>query len=179
MSKALNKKISDLRSYLGLSQAAFAKPLNLSPTHIARFEKGTSMPSADVVDRICSAFSVDASYFTTDMPLEDAVEKTEQQDKDKAVAARLRTAREEKGWSQYRLAKESGVAQPVVNRVEAGDHLAEKQGRKLAETLEVGFDWLMEGNESRKTFPADEKMVEWLWENPEVREELWSRMQTE
>lgn len=32
-------RIRNLRAYLGLSQAAFSKPLNLSPTHIARLEK--------------------------------------------------------------------------------------------------------------------------------------------
>ena len=34
--------IKTLCGYLGLSQAAFAKPLDLSPTHIARFEQGIS-----------------------------------------------------------------------------------------------------------------------------------------
>ena len=41
----MDNKIKTLRDYLQLSQAAFAKPLDLSPTHIARFEQGIAKPS--------------------------------------------------------------------------------------------------------------------------------------
>lgn len=36
------------------------------------------------------------------------------------VASRLKQIRESKGMSQYRLAKESGVAASAINKVEAG-----------------------------------------------------------
>ena len=42
--------------------------------------------------------------------------------------------------------------------------------------LEVGVDWLLTGDEDRKDFPADKAMVNWLWQHPEVREELWKQM---
>lgn len=60
--KAENK-IKTLRDYLQLSQAAFAKPLDLSPTHIARFEQGVSKPSQSIIDHICESFHVDPRYF--------------------------------------------------------------------------------------------------------------------
>lgn len=58
MDKAENK-IKTLRDYLQLSQAAFAKPLDLSPTHIARFGQGISKPSQSIIDRIYEKFGVD------------------------------------------------------------------------------------------------------------------------
>ena len=88
----------------------------------------------------------------------------------------MKEAREKRGWTQKELAEEVGVAQPVVSRLETGAKLTEKQGRKLAEILEVGFDWLMEGDERNKYFPVDEKMIEWLKDHEEVREVLWKRM---
>ena len=33
------------------------------------------------------------------------------------------------------------------------------------------------GNEERKNFPLEGKLAEWLWRHPEVREELWKRME--
>ena len=55
--------ISNLRAYFQLSQAGFAAPLGLSPTHIARFEKGVSIPSPETIDEICKVFCVDRRYF--------------------------------------------------------------------------------------------------------------------
>ena len=38
------------------------------------------------------------------------------------------------------------------------------------------MEWLLTGEEEKKKFPADEAMVDWLWQHPEVREEVWVRM---
>ena len=54
-----------------------------------------------------------------------------------------------------------------------------KAGEKLAEALDVGVDWLLFGDEGKKRYPADKKLIEWLWEHPEVREELWKKMDEE
>ena len=43
-------------------------------------------------------------------------------------------------------------------------------------TLHVGVDWLLTGDEGKKQYPADRKLIDWLWEHAEVREELWKRM---
>lgn len=170
------EKIRNLRAYLGLSQASFSKPLNLSPTHIARFEKGISEPSEAVINAICSIYEVDARHFQEDLPVEKAVVK---HTPEAGIPQRLKSAREAKGWSQYRLAKESGVAQPVVNRVEAGANLTIKQGSKLAESLGVGIDWLMKGDEKKKSYPADQKMIDWLWQNEDERRAIWEKMNTQ
>ena len=64
----MDNKIKTLRDYIQLSQAAFAKPLDLSPTHIARFEQGIAKPSQSTIDRICESFHVDPRYFGTSQP---------------------------------------------------------------------------------------------------------------
>ena len=88
----------------------------------------------------------------------------------------MKEARKEKGWNEHELAKRSGVSQSVISQVESGAKLTEKQGTKISETLEVGFDWLMTGNEKKKMYPADRKMMDWLWEKEDVRREIWERM---
>ena len=49
----------------------------------------------------------------------------------------------------------------------------------IASALNVGVDWLTKGNEDRKKYPADQKMTDWLWEHPDVREMIWNMMKTD
>ena len=165
--------IRDLRAYLELSLIAFSAPIGLSPTHIARLEKGVTVPSQENINRICEAFEVDKRYFECLIDVKAAVEK---KNPEAGVANRLKLAREEKGWSQKELARRSGVVASIINRVEFGAKLTKKQGVKLAEALEVGMDWLMYGDEEKKEYPVDERMVRWLWEHSDVRKEIWDRM---
>lgn len=117
-------------------------------------------------------FEVDKRYFEGLINVESAVEK---KNPEAGVVKRLKTTREEKGWSQYELSRRSGVNASLINRVESGAKLTEKQGVKLAEALQVEVDWLC-GDENKKQYPADKRMIDWLWEHEEIRKELWDRM---
>lgn len=168
--------ISNLRAYLQLSQAGFAAPLGLSPTHIARFEKGVSIPSPKTIDEICKVFCVDRRYFEehcAHISVEDAVKKMNPEE---GIAERLKSARKERGWSQNELAKQSSVDRTVISRIESGATLTEKQAVKLAETLEVGIEWLLKGDEEKKDYPIDQRMIHWLWKHENERREIWNRM---
>ena len=178
MREELSVRIRNLRAYLQLSQAAFAEPLGLSPTHIARFEKGVSAPTSETIDAICKAFFVDKRYFEVEgskasISVEDAVEKMNPED---GVAGRLKMARDAKSWSQNELAKRADVNQATINRVEFGAKLTEKQAVKLAETLEVGLEWLLKGDEEKKNYPVDQRMIRVLWQHEDERREIWNRM---
>lgn len=83
----------------------------------------------------------------------------------------------DKSLSMLELSRRSGISQPQISMLESGKYqLKRKAGEKLAAVLEVGVDWLLTGDEDRKDFPADKAMVNWLWQHPEVREELWKQM---
>lgn len=169
--------ITELRAYLNLSRVKFGEPLGLSPTQIMRFEKGIYVPSPEIIKKICEVFDVDERLFEDDsITIEDAIKK---RNIDSEVSIRLKTIREEKGWSQTELAKRAGVTGHLIYRIEAGQRLKEEQGVRIAEALEVGVDWLMRGNEDRKNYQADQKMTDWLWEHPDVREKIWDMMKNE
>ena len=165
----------NLRTYLNLSRVTFSQKVGYSRTHIARFESGEAVPSDEVIDKICETFDVNRRYFdiNSPMPIEEAV-KTK--NPAAGVAARLKNTRCEKGLTQGELAKLSGVSQPIISRIEFGEKLTEKQGKKLAEALEVGADWLMFGDEEKRNYPADDKMMKWLWEHEKEREAIWEKI---
>ena len=178
MSAQVDKKIHDLRLYLGLSLKAFGDAIGYTGMHISRFEKGVLSPDERAIQKICQVFRVDPEYFTGEMPVEQAVQKVEV---DTAGAGqRLSIARQEKGLSMWELSKRAGISQPQISVLESGKYqLRRKAGEKLAAVLEVGVEWLLTGDEEKKDFPADKAMVNWLWQHPEVREELWKRMKDE
>lgn len=175
MSTQMGEKIRGLRAYLGLSLKAFGEAIGFSGNHISRFEKNVAVPDERVIQKICDVFHVDPSYFTGEMSVEQAVQKVEV---DTAGAGqRLKTARVEKGLTMAELSQLVGISQPQISLLESGKYqVKRKAAEKLAAALEVGVDWLLTGDESKKRFPADKAMVDWLWQHPEVREELWERM---
>lgn len=174
----MNDKIHELRIYLGLSLKAFGDAIGYTGMHISRFEKNVLIPDERVIQKICQVFHVNPGYFTDEMPVYQAVQKVEV---DTAGAGRrLTKAREQKGLSMGELSRRSGISQPQISSLESGKYqLKRKAGEKLADVLEVGVDWLLTGDEDKKDFPADKKLIEWLWEHLEVREELWKRMKDE
>ena len=52
--------------------------------------------------------------------------------------------------------------------------LTEDKARKIA--LEVGIDWILYGDQKKKYFPVNGKMIEWLKTHPEERERIWEKM---
>ena len=171
----MNKKMHELRIYLGLSLRAFGEPIGYTGMHISRFEKNVLIPDERVIQKICEVFHVEPSYFTGELSVEQAVHKVEV---DTAGAGqRLKTARVDRGLSMWELSRRAGISQPQISLLESGKYqVKRKAAEKLAAALEVGVDWLLTGDESKKRFPADKAMVDWLWQHPEVREELWERM---
>ena len=171
----MNEKIHDLRLYLGLSLRAFGEPIGYTGMHISRFEKNVLIPDECVIQKICQVFHVDPSYFTGELSVEQSVQKV---DVDTAGAGqRLTSARLEKGLSMWELSRKAGISQPQISMLESGKYqLKRTAGTKLAEALDVGVDWLVSGDERKRRYPADRKLIDWLWEHPEVREELWKKM---
>ena len=177
MNTQMGDRIHDIRSYLGLSLKAFGEAIGYTGMHISRFEKNVFSPDERAIQKICDAFHVDPSYFTGEMSVGQAVQKVEV---DTAGAGqRLSIARQEKGLSMWELSRRAGISQPQISLLESGKYqVRRKAAEKLAAALEVGVDWLLTGDEEKKDFPADKAMVDWLWQHPDVREELWERMKT-
>lgn len=173
-----SESIKELRQYLGLSLRAFGKPLGYSGTQISRFEQNISAPSSRLIEKICEVYDVDQGYFNGDVELTDAIRKISKEENNRIVGNRLRLSRCEKGLSMRELSLQAGVSDSQICLIENGENsLTERTAEKLAGALEVGADWLLTGDERKRWYPVDGKMTAWLWEHPEVREELWKQME--
>lgn len=176
----MNEKIHELRLYLGLSLKSFGEPLGYTGTHIGRFERNAVKPDERLIAKICDAFHVNPRYFTGEMSVEQAVRKANEDEARAEAAQRLMSARQEKGLSTWELSRRTGISQGQISMLERGKYqLKRKAAAKLAEALDVGVDWLLAGDEGKKQYPADRKLVDYLWQHPEVRAELWQRMEEE
>lgn len=175
-----SKLLSDLRRKLGLSIALFSKPTGYSPTHMKKMEEGIYIPSAETITKICESFDVDPEYFTGNKPLDESVVVKDKHDEMVAIGKRLRQTRMEKELSARGLSKSTGLSHSMISNIENGEfNLTDKRAKQLAEALNVGVDWLVKGDESRKYDPVDDKMTEWLWNHPEVRKQIWDSIRKE
>ena len=107
MNTQVDKKIDDLRSYLGLSLRALSEQIGYTGTHILRIEQKAVNPSEQFIQKVCEGLHVDPEYFTGEMPVEQAVQKVEV---DTAGAGqRLKTARVDRGLSMWELSRRDGM----------------------------------------------------------------------
>jgi transcriptional regulator with XRE-family HTH domain len=60
------------------------------------------------------------------------------------MGQRIKMQREKKGWSQHELARQSGIPQATISRLESGDmkDIQTMLARRLARALGVGLDYL-------------------------------------
>ena len=174
----MNKKIVELRNKLGLSRASFAKALDISPSQMARIEAGKVVLSDEFLQKICSTFHVNPAYFEGTVEVDEAVKVVSLEEEMKQVGKRLKQARLEKGLTLKELSKMIDLSDSQLCLIENGTNkLSEKRAVNLGEALEVGVEWLLHGKERNKAFPADRKMMEWLKDHPEVREQIWKMME--
>ena len=103
-----------------------------------------------------------------------------QEEKKKQVGKRLKMMRIEKGLTLKELSALVGLSYFQLSLIENGEYmLTEKRAADIGEVFHVGVEWLLYGDEEKKCFPLNEQMAQWLWNHPEVREEIWKMMDEE
>ena len=173
----MNEKIKELRKLLNLSLVAFSKPLGCSPTHIKRMEVGTVIPGEEFISKLCEVYHISPAYFDGTVSIEELDIKDQEEEK-KEIGKRLKQARKEKGMTLKELSLLASITDAQLSLTENGHYrLKENRAEDIAEALEVGVEWLLYGEERNKHFPADRKMMEWLKDHPEIREEIWKMME--
>ena len=79
------------------------------------------------------------------------------------LGQRMRYKRLEKGWTQEQLAARAGTNQAVIQKIENGKSLRPRKIDRIAMELDVNPAWLMFGDESASTLPADARSIAEVW----------------
>ena len=174
------KLLRELRHYLKISVRDFSAKLGVVPTPFHHFrvhcirESGVSIQIP--VKDICQAFNVDKEYFKGTMTLEDAVDYSGYNHQ---RVERIRDMMNERGIKTNKeLSLLSGISTTRLSDIMAEKNkLTEDKARKIADALEVGVDWILYGDQEKKYFPVNGKMIEWLKDHPEIREQIWKMME--
>lgn len=174
------KKLRTIRESLGLSQEALGKRIGLTGAHISRLENGKSGITDTILDKYIEEFGVDSEWLHSDVDVcvdEKAIFAEKKIDGFNSLGERIRNMRLELKMSQKKFAEYAGIQPSDINRVEAGKAtLGPQTLNRIAEAFQVGIEWLQYGDESKKAYPVDGKMIEYLWQNEKLREMIYHYM---
>jgi len=178
-----SKKIKMIRESLGLSLGEIGKYLDLSGPHVLRLEQEKTEISSAVLQKYIDVFGVDPEWIYAESDEEDSKSSTTVRflerkiDGSKTVADRVHELRTEYGMTQHGFAEYTSVAQPIINRIESGKTNPGVQTlKKIAAACHVGVEWLQFGDENRKMYPVDDRLIEYLWKHENMREMIYHYM---
>ena len=129
----------------GLSQYAFARAAGVTPAYISEILAGKKKPTLDMLEKFCVTLNITLADFFSGISSRDAADEvvsidtpSNSMDSGVKVYRRLVSLRESKGHSQYKLAKLSGVPQPMIKRYEDGENQPTIDNlKKLCSALEI------------------------------------------
>lgn len=166
-------KVRQLREGLGLRRTEFGAKIGYTYQQINRVEGGILPVSEEMADKICSEYGVNRDWLSG----KKGAEAPEFEEGSRERGKRLRKAYEESGYSQREFARRTHTSVALLNDVISGrNQMTIRYARKIEETLGVGADWLLYGDEAAKKYPCSESMIKFLKSNPDVREEVWKKM---
>lgn len=95
----------------------------------------------------------------------------------KEIGLRVRKFRESLNLDRDSFAAKAGVSVSSLTKLELNfTNPSDSILKKIADGFDVGFDWIKYGDERVRVSPVNQKLIEWLNDNQEVRNELWKRM---
>ncbi|WP_022776077.1 helix-turn-helix transcriptional regulator [Butyrivibrio sp. AE2015] len=174
-SSKLASQIKLFREYLGLTCREFGERIGYSGSYINQCEHELIEVPANIISLICENYNIDEEYFAGKISLKEATKHiSTQAEIDADRAKRLKMLRKRFGMTQTMLYDVSGVDNKAISKIETFERPLEKeQAEMIAKALNIGVDWLLYGNEKRMNYPIDDRIIDWLWENGDVRKKLW------
>ncbi len=101
----LGARIAALRRQAGLSQAALAEKIGVSPSAVGMYEQGRREPAAQILVELSQALGVSVDYILTGSPREQEADKLQKMFFSRLSAANRRLdGREERPFSREELA---------------------------------------------------------------------------
>lgn len=163
------ERMEEVRTILKLNKAQLSQHMGFGKDYYGLLVSEKVNISKNIVKQFCDTFYVNEDYILNGTGL-----MTEFDIGAEAVKKRVMILKE--GYSITEFARKTGVNQALVSYFEEKDYVISKNTlKRIANAYDVSYEWLVSGDESKKKFPVNDRMIKWLWEHKEEREELWKR----
>lgn len=170
----MKDRFKQIREYYGLSQAQFAQRLNMSPGFISNIETGRSSVSEKTIDAVCRVFQTNREWLVGGVG--EMVTQPEKNPVDKnGIAQRVKEVRKAEGLTQEQFAKRIGYSKIQVHSVEKEKVVPSNQFiEKIVCEFGVDPEWIFTGvgDVKNQGCGIDDKLMDWLYDHPEVVREL-------
>ena len=168
--------LKTVKACLKLTLQNIADATDVTNATVSRYTSGIMEIPVSWAEKFCSAFHVDKDWFISGDG--DPIFKEKPQIKQKDGAGmRLKQIRNELGLNQKTVYSILGINSSNYSKIE-NDHttLTMENARKIEDAFGYGADWLLYGDEEKKEYPVCRRMIEYLWQHKEEREQLWEKM---
>ena len=170
------ERIRELRMSLGLRRTEFGAKIGYSHQQIVRIEDGLTPVSDEVCRLLCREYGVSEEWLAR----EQGAEELHLEEDSLQRRERLRMVYKESGLTQREFGEYTHTATSMLNDVISGrKQMTIRYAQKIEDTLNVGTDWLLFGDEAAKDYPCGESMMQFLKKHPEIRKGIWDKMQAE
>ena len=177
MMKTKGEILKEIRKYSGITLRQLGEKLGCSEFTIRRYESGKAELTEEIIGKICDNCKMDRRVFDEPENMEKYCHYIPEKVDYKAIGKRVRELREAKGMNREECGKRTGCSESVIAKIDLNySNGSDTILQRIADTFEVGFEWLKYGDEKTHISPVNKKLIEWLNDNQKVRDALWKEM---
>jgi len=178
----MKERIKAIKELLGLTLRSMAASTGVTATTVSKIISGEMKPSEKWIKSFCDVYHIDNEWLIKGEgePVFTAEVKDYELLDSRGAGKRLVQLRKEYGFTQKVMYDILEITQTMYSRIEnGGAKLTLENARKIEDSLGVGADWILYGDESHKEYPLGRRMTEYLWRHKEERERIWRLMKEE
>lgn len=166
--------ILKLRKYLGITTKEFGSKIGIDTSTEFQYENNGRVPEK-IIGTICNVFNVNKEYFEGKISVEDSISLSGD---NHMRVERIKLLMNERNISTNKeLAELSKVSTSRLSEIlRENCPLSLDKAKKIADALDVGVDYILYGDETKKDNPVNDNLIRWLWSHPEIRKEIWDKI---
>ena len=180
ISEPVKSNILAVKRVLHLTNAKIGEATGISGSTVSTYITGCREADVSWFDRFCEVYHLDTEWFyhgTGEPIFTEKPTSLETKNTDGSVA-RLRAVRKKLQLNQTEAAEKIGISRQHYSKIERGlCKISDRVAEKIEDGFGVGKEWLMYGNEARKTFPISKGIIDFLWDNESERKRLWKMIE--
>lgn len=170
-------KFQEIVNTLNRNASVIAKEIGFSDENVLEVLQGKSTPSFAMLADIVRYLHVNPEWlFYENNHVSVLKDRLRQRDSREQIAGRVETLMQ--GNSKRNFALETGIHYQVLMKLisNADIDVNESVIRKIADRCDVGFEWLLCGDENAKEDPCNDSMTNALNKREDVREQVFQQM---